>query len=193
MHLSMPRRIILPPTAARDRLSCGSNASVRVLLDLWGLPLLSVGAFYWRTWLTPTQTAFLILLSAFGIICLALKRKNGSVNRSRLPAVALYPIGLQLCTIPSSSTENPISSRITPVLFFPREIVLDCVVAEIVYSYKVESIVALRVCEESENKTWPPSENGSATRLVDVFPNVNMTYMECMAVRSQINEYLRDS
>jgi hypothetical protein len=194
----MPRQIILPPAAARDRYH-QANASVGIRLDLWGIPALSVAVYYWRTWLTSRTTMMLVLGSAFSLVMLVRKRSNDVNERSRVPAVAVYPVGLQLCTIPSSSTERKdseyvyiptASSKITPGIFFPREIVLDCVVAEIVYSYKVESFVFLRLCKDAENQTLPTSQDESAAKLMAVFPNVHMTYMECLAVRSQINEYL---
>jgi hypothetical protein len=196
----MPRQIILPPAAARDRYH-RANISTGIRLDFWSIPVLSVAVFYLPSWFSFSAVAVLVLLSAFGAVMFAHKRKRSVDKRSRLPAVAAYPVGLQLCTIPFSSTEQrdaeffatSIASNMTPGVFFPRNIVLDCVVAEIVFSYKVESIVVLRICKDTENQTLPLSENESSKRLIDVFPRVSLTYMECLALRSQINEYLRDS
>jgi hypothetical protein len=93
-------------------------------------------------------------------------RKKANLERT----VTMYPLGVQL----SGPTGTP--------RFLPRDVVVDCVVTEVILAHKVISVVIFRV----------KGRNGT-TELVDAFPGMDMTYVECLTVRSKIMDCLQDS
>jgi len=91
-------------------------------------------------------------------------------------AVAVYPIGVQLM-------KRDVTGRCVQVpLFLPREDVLDCIVNEIILSQKVVSVAVIRVRGTASGKSF--------CRLVESFPGVEMSYEECLAMASLINNCL---
>ena len=199
----MPRRIILPPKGTNGSDHRRTDVSIWKRLDLWIVPcMLAVGYHVW-TWRDPGVFTILILSIVVVAWTLIFHRNHLADDGKRIPAVVLYPIGIQLCKITVSSKteieENGfesasviIKANIVPGIFLFRDVVLDCVVAEIVHSYKVESRAFLRIFGETQN-LGTQSSGKPVAKLIDIFPDVNMTYMECLFVRSQINEYLRNS
>jgi hypothetical protein len=96
-------------------------------------------------------------------------------------AVAVYPIGIQLVTRVNGVPQGE------PV-FLARDEIRDCVVNEFILSYKVRSVVMFRVyC------TNPETSKKASIRLVEAFPNVDMTFSECLKARTQITSYLQQS
>jgi hypothetical protein len=96
---------------------------------------------------------------------------NGTSSQKSV-SVTILPLGVQLETNSSASCDP---------IFLPRQSILDCIVHEIILGHCVISVVLLRVQTET------------AYRLVQVFPGVELTYNECLALRGQIQTCLNKS
>ena len=153
----------------------------------------------------------LIAASVFILFVILLRRKP---KHKLMEAIALYPLGIQMGTI---SVVDPNSSdiKLSPNKFLHRETIVDCIVTELVYSYKVQSSVMLRINQdvESTNTVRSPitankidahhdddvtdklartrTARENVTNVIRLFTDVEMTYMECLEIRSQINNYLQ--
>jgi hypothetical protein len=155
---------------------------------------------------------FVIAMSGITLLIVLLRR-----NKVRkLKVAALYPLGIQLGTIPVVVTaENTYGlvtatedKTMTPDIFLHRDSIIDCIVVESVLSYKVQSVVMLRLCESPTTdvkvQKHQTDNNGdddctldrtrtdrdTAIKLIQLFADVDMTYMECLTIRSKINNYL---
>ena len=160
------------------------------------------------------MSMILIAASVFILFVILLRRKP---KHKLMEAIALYPLGIQMGTI---SVVDPNSSdiKLSPNKFLHRETIVDCIVTELVYSCKVQSSVMLRINQdvESTNTVRSPiaankidahhddddddvtdklartrTARENVTNLVRLFSDVEMTYMECLEIRSQINNYLQ--
>ncbi len=162
---------------------------------------------YNKRWISMT----LIVASILTLLVILLRRKP---KHKLMEAIALYPLGIQMGTI---SVDDPNSSdiKLTPNEFLHRETIVDCIVTELVYSYTVQSSVMLRINQdvESTNNVRSPTKvnktdahddddvtdklartrtaRESVTNIIRLFSDVEMTYMECLGIRSQINNYLQ--
>ena len=158
---------------------------------------------------------FMIIVSVLTLVTMLVRRKP---KRKEMEAIALHPLGIQLGTIPVDVNVNNFSSSdimLTPQEFLRRETIIDCVVTELVFSYKVQSAVILRIKQPhdefknvnpmstfTDNKTDAEDDGitKSLTRtrrsreiiycLIHLFSDFEMTYLECLNIRSQINNYL---
>lgn len=101
--------------------------------------------------------------------------------------VEIYPLGIQIETITQDRSTIPPSQRRTvgKAIFLPREVVVDCVVNEVVLGHKVLSQLLFRVRCSSLKEGL-----ADTVRLVQAFPGVEMTYVECLAMRAEINKFL---
>ena len=160
------------------------------------------------------MSMILIAASVFILLIILLRPKP---KHKPMEAIALYPLGIQMGTI---SVVDPNSSdiKLSPNKFLHRETIVDCIVTELVYSYKVQSSVMLRINQdvESTNTVRSPitankidahhddddddvtdklartrTARENVTNLIRLFTDVEMTYMECLEIRSQINNYLQ--
>jgi hypothetical protein len=115
--------------------------------------------------------------------------------------LSVFAAGVQLskstCTLsPSIFTENgavvslsseaPSSSSI-PLYFLPRTDIVDCIVQEVIWSYKVTSVLFFRVVVTT---TGTEQQQQQTLRLVEVFPGVELLYMECLMLRGEILQAL---
>ncbi|KAL7567726.1 hypothetical protein ACA910_012060 [Epithemia clementina (nom. ined.)] len=82
------------------------------------------------------------------------------------------PSGIDLGS--SSSNNNGIVT--TLIMFVPRDEILDCVVNEQLLAHRVRNCLLLRL----KNRR----------RLVEPFPTLDLTYMECLKVRNEIMQGL---
>lgn len=164
---------------------------------------------------TFSWTYVLVIAAAvFTLIALLGQRK---ANGKEVEAIALYPLGIQLGILSMDDTST--SEIFVPQEFLHREAIVDCVVTELVYSYKVQSAVMLRTrpTDEIENAkaqslltdntatnsgqagnmsdTFARKRNARerVTGLIRLFTDAEMTYLECLMIRSQINNYLNHS
>jgi hypothetical protein len=231
----MAHRIIAAPAVAR-RLGPHEARMERLLFwkNVWIVPIVAAWScmFIYRYCynntlqnlmkvMSPTtslrQLTPLIALTILSCVVVYFSRK--CEHGRTIAVVALYPLGIQLGSIPwcmnvkdSKIESKDNATKITPNIFLPRDCVLDCIVTEIIYSHKVQSLVVLRICDATKSPFATvdmctstggrpiPVDNArncsahesrrTATKLIDVFPGVEMTYMECLMARSQINEYL---
>lgn len=157
---------------------------------------------------------FVIVVSVLTLVITLSRRKP---KRKDMEAIVLYPLGIQLGTITLDvSCSNSANIKVTPQVFLHRETIIDCVVTELVYSHKVQSTVILRTKQHhSECKNVNPkpafteyettAEDDDITKtltrtretresinnLIQLFSDFEMTYVECLAIRSQINNYLK--
>jgi hypothetical protein len=146
-------------------------------------------------------------------------------NRSQEPAaliLSVFPAGVQLSrtsTSASTLTENGIQQQrhptlllsssfsLPPLYFLPRTEIVDVIVQEVIWSYKVTSVLFFRVnvtsttarsTKEDNNNNNFNRKSSSASkrlhqqqqqttlRLVEVFPGVELLYMECLMLRGEI-------
>jgi hypothetical protein len=112
---------------------------------------------------------------------------------------------------PSSLSPSLSSSSLPPLYFLPRSEIVDCVVQEVIWSYKVTNVLFFRVVvvvnvattrrTANENKINNNNNNNRAAvarqqqqqttlRLVEVFPGVELLYMECLMLRAEILQAL---
>lgn len=119
------------------------------------------------------MSAILVLLLTFLLFGISPKRDEEGV------AVSMYPLGVQLATVWVKENEATGTSTRKPRAFIPRDQIVDCVVTEVIWAHKVQSVVVFRV-ESCQGKI----------QLISAFPGVEMTYRECLQARSQINAYL---
>jgi hypothetical protein len=160
---------------------------------------------------------FVIGTAIFKLVTILLQRKT---HGKGIEAIALYPLGIQLGTlvVDGSTLSNHTSTKVKliPQEFLHRETIVDCVVTELVYSYKVQSAVMLRTKQPTDEiknakgnsslndgstKTAPDSNmTDSLTRtrksresvndLIRLFSDVEMSFLECLVIRAHINDYL---
>jgi len=107
-------------------------------------------------------------------------------------AVMLYHVGVQLTTVSllndrwtESVTTAPGNAR-----FIPRDQIIDCVVTEVILAHKIQNVVVFRLQRRSRRANHAHDVPADSIELVNAFPGVDLTYMECCAIRSQINSYL---
>jgi hypothetical protein len=165
-------------TRPRDQLFLGVLAAPAVL-----------AAASWGQWqagvdidsIAPGRTIVAAIASLFiALICLYLWWRPRTGDDDVQVAVAVYPIGIQLFKRVNGVPQGE------PV-FLARDEIRDCVVNEFILSYKVRSVVMFRVyCSD-------PETSKTSTRLVEAFPNVEMTFTECLKARTQITAYLQQS
>jgi hypothetical protein len=214
-YCSMAHRIIAAPAVAR-RLGPHEARMERLLFwkNVWIVPIVAWSCMYIYRYaynntlqnrmkvMSPTtslrQLTPFIALSILSCVVVYFSRK--CEHGRTIAVVALYPLGIQLGSIPSCMEVKD------------SKIVSKDNVTEIIYSHKVQSLVVLRICHVTKSPFATvdmctstggrpiPVDNArncskhesrrTATKWIDVFPGVEMTYMECLMARSQINEYL---
>jgi len=106
-------------------------------------------------------------------------------------AVMLYHAGVQLATVSllndrwTEAVTAPGNAR-----FIPRDQIIDCVVTEVILAHKIQNVVVFRLHRRSSRTAHAHDVSADAIELVNAFPGVDLTYVECCAIRSQINSYL---
>jgi hypothetical protein len=159
-----------------------------------------------------TYSWMYVLVTAAAVTLIAMFKQR-KANGKEVQAVALYPLGIQLGTLAVDNTST--NERLIPREFLHRETVVDCVVTEVVHSYKVQSAVMLRTAhvtvqsllnndratKNGQDGTTGSNKGDIFTRtrnsrdrvncLIRLFTDVEMTYVECLTIRSQINMYLQ--
>jgi hypothetical protein len=78
--------------------------------------------------------------------------------------------------------------------FIPRENIIDAIVIEVVHSYKVSSVLALRIkkMSESVDDTLELIASGNY-ELRPLYERITMTYHECLRIRKGIQMALANS
>ena len=165
---------------------------------------------------------FVLAIAAVVVFTLVIMFSLRKTHSNEKQAIALYPLGIQLGTIPVGTTiinnHTVPNVKFIPHGFLHRETIVDCVVTELVYSYKVQSVVILRIKQpndeyidatpssrqhdvatndERDNRTDILTRTRKArervTDLIRLFSDTEMTYMKCLNIRSQINNYLNQN
>jgi GPI-GlcNAc transferase complex, PIG-H component len=143
-------------------------------------------ADHW-TWIPLTMALVLVLVATAAVLywmaCSSTSRRGA--------AVSIYPLGVQLSTVctPTKGMDATVDSnehyyRMTPRMFIPRDRIVDCIVTEVIWAHKVQSLVVFRVSNQSQRS------DDTAVQLVSAFPGIEMTYIECLQYRRQINSCL---
>ena len=146
----------------------------------------------------------LVIFLAISALITTISHRRPRRNKY-IEAIVLYPLGIQMGTIPNDG-----KTTLIPQQFLHRETIVDCVVTELVYSYKVQSAVVIRTKKRQYDESKAPATTGivhddlstnkltrtrqereSVNTLIRLFSDVEMTYMECLTIRSQINCYLK--
>ena len=86
--------------------------------------------------------------------------------------LSVYPAGVQL----------PSSSKGVPGTFIPRDAILDCCVHQVILAHRVYS--SPRIQRRRLDGT-------NDTDMVELFPEVELSYSECSAICSKLGEMLR--
>jgi hypothetical protein len=164
------------PTRSRDHLFLGVlSAPAVVAAALWG---------QWQAGdidiIAPRRRALATIASVFiALTCLYLWWRPRTCDDDVQVAVAVYPIGIQLVTRVNGVPQGE-------PIFLARDEIRDCVVNEFILSYKVRSVVMFRVYSSE-----PEPSKKASIRLVEAFPNVEMTFTECLKARTQITACLQ--
>jgi len=132
--------------------------------------------------LTPVSAVVLVVLS----LLISLRSRGSKNDRCRGIAVMIYPIGVQLTEV-SMKDDDDIGSNYLQEnpRFIPRDQIVDCVVTEVVLAHRVQSVVVFRVSTSKDR-------HSGSFQLINAFPGVNLTYRECLSVRGQIMDCLRN-
>jgi pseudouridine synthase len=116
--------------------------------------------------------------------------------------VEISHAGIQVYNPFASPTRVP-----TPSVFIPLDVVLDCIVYEVIQMACVESVVSLRVHHNDSDQKSAVKTSSRASqvagvregrlsppdyRLVPLFQGVQLTYRECTEIRSEIQQRLQD-
>jgi len=115
---------------------------------------------------------------------------SGNAEHKKGVAVMLYPIGVQLTTVyflngdQGEAAEQIVQEN---ACFIPRDQIIDSVVTEVVLAHKVRSVIVFRL--RHSHRSDNPNQH-AAIQLREAFPGVDLTYNECLAIRSQINNYI---
>lgn len=134
--------------------------------------------------------AFLGCLMAAIYFVRSIGESNDSAGNKGV-AVMLYHVGVQLATVSllndrwTQSVTAPGNAR-----FIPRDQIIDCVVTEVILAHKIQNVVVFRLQRRSSRAVHAHDVPADSIELVNAFPGVDLTYMECCAIRSQINSYL---
>jgi hypothetical protein len=138
-----------------------------------------------------------VLLTIVIIAILGITLNYTTTKSDKGIAIMMYAWGIQLSNvvvtdrIDGTTHYHPLNPR-----FIPRDVILDCIVTEVVLAHKVQSMVALRTKNyhhsPSGNSPHCPHENDGPIQLVSVLPGVHLSYRECLVVRNQIMNYLQD-
>jgi hypothetical protein len=134
------------------------------------------------------NTLAVLTMTGFGVAFVLYMGNNDQCSTLHECVVSIYPIGIQIeCFVLSSQSgqaDVQMSGHRKPI-FFPRETVIDCVVSEVVHSQRVSSKLLFRIGE------WPKFSRSEAyVHLVEAFPGVELTFVECLAMRAEMNRYL---
>jgi hypothetical protein len=132
-------------------------------------------------WIPATMALVLVLVAA------VLYWRARSNTSGRGAVVSIYPLGVQLSTVCRSidpTVTDLALCRMIPRMFIPRYQIVDCIVTEVIWAHKVQSMVVFRVSIQSQ------STDDTAMQLVGAFPGIEMTYLECLQYRRQINSSL---
>jgi hypothetical protein len=134
------------------------------------------------------NTLAVLTMTGFGVACVLYMVNDDQCSTLHECVVSIYPIGIQIeCFVLSSRSGQADVQMIghREPIFFPRETVIDCVVSEVVHSHRVSSNLLFRIGE------WPKfSRSEVYVHLVEAFPGVELTVVECLAMRAEMNRYL---
>ena len=93
-------------------------------------------------------------------------------------AVTVYPTGVQLS-----------SSKGVPGDFIPRDCILDCCIKEVILVHRVYSSPRIVLCSKVGRQRRLDDENNE-TETVELFPQVELSYVECADICSKLREML---
>ena len=132
-----------------------------------------------------------ILATVLGFVLLFPAKNSGTETVS---VVSIYPtIGIELRTELLRRSPEGLSQTTKKVLnvkFIPRDQIFDCIVYEVILVHKVINLVAFRIHKADnsvkDDKHIEEIVNNKALQLVPAFPGAEMTYKECLHMRSEI-------
>jgi len=146
------------------------------------------------------ETKYISMVFATAIFGLALWKNLFSSwtqdsTSTQLSVLTIFPaLGVQISieeegnTINSSSSSSSSNKQLGNPTFLPRDQIVDCLVYEVILSYKVVTVVAFSV--QDPNVGSPCLPDSLPTKLIPVFPNTEMTYQECVYMRREILQTL---
>jgi hypothetical protein len=185
----MVKQVVIRSKIGGNNVEQPATSRNQLFLGVLAAPAAVLAAALWGQWqadnidiIAPGRRALATIAGFFITLrCLYLWWRPRTGDDDVQVAVAVYPIGIQLVT-----SVNGVP-RGEPI-FLARDEIRDCVVNEFILSYKVRSVVMLRVYASN-----PEPSKKASIRLVEAFPNVDMTYAECLKARTQIAACLQPS
>ena len=154
-----------------------------------------------------------VFMTVVVVLTLVITLSQNSTHETRIEAIAFYPLGIQLGTL---SVDDTTINKLIPQEFLHRETIVDCIVTELVFSFKVQNAVMLRTKlppDEIKNTKEQSLQYDYATNdgrndnfidtlsrtrkarenvndLIRLFSDTEITYIECLIIRAEINKYL---
>jgi hypothetical protein len=114
-------------------------------------------------------------------------------------AICIYPIGIQLCTVQKVDKQDGCVDNLHVVkfgTFIPLDLIIDCVITEVILVSKVVNCVILRlkhsIHEYEQIQLKEPSSLNDRIQLVDICPGSNMSYVQCLHIRREIMSHINE-
>ena len=154
-----------------------------------------------------------VFMTVVVVLTLVITLSQNSTHETGIEAIAFYPLGIQLGAL---SVDDTTINKLIPKEFLHRETIVDCIVTELVFSFKVQNAVMLRTKlppDEIKNTKEQSLQYDYATNdgrndnfidtlsrtrkarenvndLIRLFSDTEITYIECLIIRAEINKYL---
>jgi len=111
-----------------------------------------------------------------------------TTNNNQGVAVTLYHAGVQLSTVSLLKGHSGDEVQQKNPRFIPRDQIIDCIVTEVVLAHRVQSVVVFRLRKQPISSAL--EKEACSIQLVNAFPGIDLSFMECCAIRSRVNSYL---
>jgi hypothetical protein len=176
--------------------SGGTDANPPIIWDQYPIVVAAafvVAAHLLGQWMAYESNSFqhpsaLVLVIIVAFLALVSRQARIARGDGRKASVTIYPLGIQLVsttTIRTIIITGQTTTQLSAPIFLPRDQVIDCVVNEIILARRVRSVVVFRVRGDCGDEAA-----SIPMRLVQAFPDVHMTYTECLKVRDEIMQCL---
>lgn len=110
-----------------------------------------------------------------------------STSNNKGVAITLYHAGVQLAMVSlSKGRSGDVIQQENPRLI-PRDQIIDCIVTEVVLAHRVQTVVVFRLRKQPSDTQ---EKEACSIQLVNAFPGIDLSFMECCAIRSRVKSYL---
>lgn len=133
---------------------------------LWSLLILAVAIGVTAVSTGPTTSVSTFMIACILLLVFVLFVLVAGSSSPSHTEVWIYASGLQ---IPRQR-------------YIPTSQVIDCVVVEVIFATEIRNAVVLRLWKRKPEETLVPDN----LELVELFPDVDLTYLECLKLRDRI-------